>query len=195
MIRSLLLTVLVLGLSAAETGSPAPMFTLPAADGSTVGLAAQQGKYVVLEWVNFDCPFVQKHYGSENIPKLQRDYRAQDVVWLSICSSAPGKQGHFAGEALDQRLAAEGWSGSAYLIDADGSVGKAYDAKTTPQIFIIDPAGTLIYQGGIDSIRSAEIADIAQAVNYVQEALGAAMAGDPVPNPVTKSYGCSVKYP
>jgi peroxiredoxin len=195
MIRSLMLIALAGAIVAVETGSPAPDFALPAADGSSVELSAHQGQYVVLEWVNFDCPFVKKHYGADNMPALQRDYRAQDVVWLTICSSAPGKQGHFAGDALAQRMSSEGWAGSAYLIDADGSVGMAYDAKTTPHLFIVDPAGTLIYQGGIDSIRSADVADIPQAVNYVREALDAAMAGQAVPNPSTKSYGCSVKYP
>lgn len=195
MLRIVSLLCLAASLLALDVGSPAPTFSLTAADGSQVALADHTGGYVVLEWINFDCPFVAKHYGSGNLPALQQRYRDQGVTWLSICSSAPGKQGHFSGDALTQRIQQEGWAGDAYLLDPEGTVGQGYGAKTTPQIFIIDPQGVLIYQGGIDSIRSADQADIAKATPYVSESLDAAMAGQPVPNPSTKPYGCSVKYP
>lgn len=195
MIRIAILSCLAVALVAVETGSPAPAFSLPAADGSSVSLADQQGKYVVLEWVNFGCPFVRKHYDSDNMQNLQKTYGGKDdVVWFTICSSAEGKQGHVASADLGATLKAERWAGTAYLLDTDGSVGKAYDAKTTPHIYVIDPEGTLIYQGGIDSIRSPRTDDVPKAVNYVTETLDAAMAGQPVPNPDTKPYGCSVKY-
>ncbi|MDA3963770.1 MAG: thioredoxin family protein [Planctomycetota bacterium] len=195
MLKLIALCCLATALAAVETGTPAPGFSLTSATGATVSLAEHAGKHVVLEWINVDCPFVKKHYGSGNIPALQKRYTEQGVVWLSICSSAPGKQGNLNGEALTTRLAADGWAGSAYLIDANGTVGKAYDAKTTPHIYIINPAGTLIYQGGIDSIRSADPADIPKAVDYVSTTLDAALAGKPVPTASSKPYGCSVKYP
>lgn len=198
MIRAFILSAIALAAFASEPippGAKAPSFTLPSADGRTVSLAEHAGKTVVLEWVNYDCPFVKKHYqGSGNIPKLQAQAAKDGVVWLSICSSAPGKQGHFAGEALAARIAAEKAVPAAYLIDVDGAVGKAYGAATTPQIVIVDKEGVVRYHGAIDSIRSTDAADVAKATDHVSAALADLAAGRPVATAQTKSYGCSVKY-
>jgi len=197
MTRILALALLATALIAGEPlapGSKAPAFTLADASGTQVSLAGFAGKTVVLEWVNFDCPFVKKHYASGSMPKLQADAKAAGAVWLSICSSAPGKQGHFAGEALTARIAAEKAAPTHYLIDADGAVGRAYGAATTPQMVVIDPAGVVRYHGAIDSIRSTDAADVAKAVNHVSAALAEVMAGKPVTTAQTKPYGCSVKY-
>ncbi len=194
-----LLAVLALALPMAFAGGleidkPAPTFTLKDVEGKSHSLADFKGKFVVLEWINFDCPFVGKHYRSNNMQKLQKTYTAKGVVWLSICSSAPGKQGYFTAEVIKKRLAEAKATPTAYLIDADGTAGKLYGAKTTPHMFIIDPKGTLIYAGGIDDIRSTDVADIAKAKNYVTAALEEALAGKPVTEKVTTPYGCSVKY-
>jgi peroxiredoxin len=178
----------------AAVDAPAPGFTLHDAQGGTHTLADYKGKFVVLEWVNFDCPFVRKHYGSGSMQELQRTMTSQGVIWLSICSSAPGKQGYFEGEALRERIAAEQAVPTAYLVDPDGDVGKLYSAKTTPHMFVIDPKGTLIYAGGIDDKASTDKADMARATNYVTAALKEAMEGKPVAVKITRSYGCSVKY-
>ncbi len=172
----------------------APNFSLTDTHGTTHSLADFQGSYVVLEWINHGCPFVKKHYDSGNMQGLQQEMTNQDVVWLSICSSAPGKQGYFAAEAWNQMTTEKGAQPTAVLLDPDGYVGRQYGAKTTPHMFVIDPQGTLIYQGAIDDHPTADQADIAGAKNYVQAALLQALAGKPVLQPRTKSYGCSVKY-
>ncbi len=180
--------------STASVGAPAPAFTLPDAAGKTHSLSEFRGKYVVLEWVNFGCPFVRKHYDSGNMQGLQKEYREKGVVWLSVCSSAPGKQGYFEGKELTERIAEEKSHATAYLVDKEGTVGQEYGAKTTPHMFIISPEGTLIYEGGIDDKPSTDREDIKTAVNYVREALNAAMNGRPVKVTTSRSYGCSVKY-
>lgn len=187
-------TALAAGNASAKLDSPAPDFTLVDSEGSRHSLTDFQGKWVVLEWVNYDCPFVRKHYGSGNMQRLQKTYTEKGVVWLSVCSSAPGKQGHFSGSELKERIAKEKGAQTAYLVDEDGTVGKAYDAKTTPHMFIVDPKGILVYAGGIDDIASTNQDDIAKAVNYVGAALDAAMAGKPIATKGSKPYGCSVKY-
>jgi len=149
---------------------------------------------VVLEWVNYDCPFVKKHYNSGNMQALQSTYTGLDVVWLSINSSAPGKQGNFTPDEILSRAKEHGAAFSAYLIDADGQVGHSYGAKTTPHMFIIDPQGVLVYAGGIDNIRSTKVEDISRAKNFVSIALDEALAGQPISNSISKPYGCSVKY-
>ena len=193
---TLLLFLVVGNLEAKELkiGKKAPEFTLTASDGKVHNLKDYRGKYVVLEWINYDCPFVRKHYKSENMQTLQKRYTAKDVVWLSICSSAPGKQGNFSNEVIAERSAELGASHTAYLIDADGMVGKWYDAKTTPHMFVIDPEGRLVYMGGIDDIRSTDVKDIPKATNYVAAALDASMAGKKVAVTSSKPYGCGVKY-
>jgi peroxiredoxin len=178
----------------AAVGAPAPTFTLADAGGKTHSLTDFRGKYVVLEWVNFGCPFVRKHYDSGNMQALQKFYAGKGVVWLSICSSAPGKQGYFEGKELTERIATEKSMATAYLVDKEGAVGQAYGAKTTPHMFIINPQGTLIYAGGIDDRASTNREDIKGAVNYVRETLDAAMSGKPVKVSTSRSYGCSVKY-
>ena len=174
--------------------APAPAFTLTDSQGKTHSLSDFRGKFVVLEWVNYDCPFVRKHYGSGNMQNLQKTYTEKGVVWLSVCSSAPGKQGHFSGTALTERIAKEKGNQTAYLVDADGTVGKAYEAKTTPHMYVIDPEGVLIYAGAIDNMPSTDQDDIAKAQNYVAGALDAALAGKAVATKGSKPYGCSVKY-
>jgi hypothetical protein len=178
----------------ARVGAAAPEFTLPDADGTNHSLSDYRGKFVVLEWVNFDCPFVRKHYRSGNMPGLQSTYTGKGIIWLSVCSSAPGRQGYFEKDELKERMATEKAVPTAYLVDADGTVGRAYEAKTTPHMFVINPEGTLIYAGGIDNIRSTDIDDIGKATNYVRAALEAAMNGTDVAVTSSAPYGCSVKY-
>jgi peroxiredoxin len=180
--------------TAPRPGFQAPDFTLPDAAGKNHSLAQYQGKWVVLEWVNYDCPFVKKHYGSGNMQKLQKAASDKGVVWLSINSSAPGKQGHFEGKELAQRMADLKVQPAAYLQDPEGVVGRQYQAKTTPTMFVIDPKGRVVYAGAIDDKPSTDQEDIAGAKNYVQTALDAAMAGKAVETAATQSYGCGVKY-
>ena len=183
-------------LLAIEPGAAAPGFTLASATGASVSLSDFAGKTVVLEWVNYDCPFVKKHYsGSGNMPKLQAEWRAKGIIWLSVCSSTTGKQGHLSGQALLDRIAAEKAAPTAYLIDANGTVGKAYEAKSTPTMAIIKPDGTIAYFGAIDSKRSANPADIADATNYVNAALTSLLAGEAIAVPRTNAYGCGISDP
>lgn len=195
------ITLMVLALSfslgvAADVGidKPAPDFTLKDVKGIEHSLSDYEGKYIVLEWINFGCPFVQKHYKSGNMQKLQKKYTDKGVVWLSICSSAPGKQGHHSAEEIETQLKEWKAAQTAYLIDEEGIVGRMYGAKTTPHMFIINPEGHLIYAGGIDDIRSTDVDDIQKAKNYVAAALDAAMAGKEIADQSTQPYGCSVKY-
>lgn len=178
----------------ARVGKTAPDFTLTGVDGEKYTLSEMRGDYVVLEWINFDCPFVKKHYHSGNMQALQQKYRDQGVHWLTICSSAPGKQGYFEGEELTDRIEKEKWNGTAYLIDADGRVGKMYNAKTTPNMYVIDPEGVLLYAGAIDNKPTTKQDDIKGSVNYVVETMNAVTNGRDVEVAVTQPYGCSVKY-
>jgi len=190
------MTVAVISAQAAElrTGNPAPEFTLTDTNGKSHNLSDFKGKYVVLEWINHGCPFVVKHYSSGNMQALQKEYTGKDVVWLSICSSAEGKQGHMSNEDWNSTMAEKGAACTAILIDEDGTVGKLYDARTTPHMYVIDPEGNLIYQGAIDDKRSTEASDIATSENYVRSALTQAMANEPVAKAQTQPYGCGVKY-
>jgi peroxiredoxin len=195
----LLLSLLTLTLhqparSAAEPGEAAPEFTLTDSKGTSHKLSDFRGKFVVLEWLNHECPFVKKHYSSGNMQKLQQEYTAKGVVWLSIISSAPGKQGHRTGPQAEADTKDKNAAPTAVLLDPSGEVGKKYDAKTTPEMFVLDKEGKILYAGAIDSIKSTDSADIAKAENHVRQALNAALAGQPVPTPKTKPYGCSVKY-
>ena len=180
--------------AAAVVGHPAPPLELKDSNGKTVKLDAFKGKFVVLEWVNFQCPFVGKHYGSGNMQKLQKEYTGKDVIWLSICSSAKGKQGYVTATGAREAMKERGASPSRFLLDPNGTAGKAYGAKTTPHMFVVDPKGTLLYAGAIDDKPSTDRDDIPTAKNYVAAALDAAMAGKPVETSSTQSYGCSVKY-
>lgn len=178
----------------ATTGQKAPDFTLADTHGKNHSLAQYAGKTVVLEWVNFKCPFVGKHYDSGNMQKLQKDYTGKGVVWLSICSSAAGKPGNLPLEELNELLKSKGAAPTAYLVDSDGKVGRLYGAMTTPDMFVIDPAQKIVYSGAIDDKVSTDVSDVAHAKNYVVAALDEVMAGKPVKVASTKSYGCSVKY-
>ena len=182
------------GHAAAIIGKPAPPIELRDSDGKTVRLDAFKGKFVVLEWVNFHCPFVGKHYRSGNMQKLQKKYTDEGVVWLSICSSAPGKQGYVTGSEAKELEKEKGAAPSRFLLDPKGTVGKAYGAKTTPHMFVIDPKGTVVYNGAIDDKPSTNQADIATAKNYLAAALDASMSGKKVEIAASQPYGCSVKY-
>lgn len=190
----ILLSVIGAALAAPQTGQPAPEFALTDSNGKSHKLSDFKGKFVVLEWLNHGCPFVKKHYGSGNMQKLQKEYTGKDVVWLSIVSSAPGKQGHMSPAETNKAKEESGSAATAVLIDEDGTVGRLYDAKTTPHMFVVNPEGVLIYMGAIDSVKSPDPADIAGAKNYVKQALDEAMAGKPVSEPTTTAYGCGVKY-
>ena len=181
---------------AAAKEQVAPDFTLPAASGAKHTLSDFKGKWVVLEWVNYDCPFVKKHYDASHtrMQTLQATYTGKDVVWLSICSSAPGKQGHMDARQGLERKRALGAKPTALLLDPEGKVGRLYRAKTTPDMRVIDPNGVVVYAGAIDSVRSRSAADVAGATNYVQEVLDAGLAGKPLPHSSQAPYGCSVKY-
>jgi len=179
---------------AAGVGQPAPAFELLDVGGKPVKLADHLGKHVVLEWTNPSCPFVQKHYGSSNMQALQKDFTARGVVWLSISSTAPSHVDYLAPAALTAKYKAWGASSSALLMDDSGRVGRAYGARTTPHMFVIDPKGVLVYAGAIDDKRSADPADVASAKNLVRAALGESLAGRPVSTPSSAPYGCSVKY-
>jgi peroxiredoxin len=181
-------------LSGAEAEKKAPDFTLKDLDGKERSLSDFKGKIVVLEWTNYECPFVKKHYGSGNMQALQKKYTGKGVVWLSICSSAPGKQGNLTLEQWRKRSKQAKSLATAILPDPTGATGKKYGAKTTPHMFVIDAKGDLVYQGAIDDKRSWDPKTIKGATNYVAQALDATLKGDAVPTNATKSYGCSVKY-
>ena len=177
-----------------EIGKPAPAFSLVDANGKTHQLSDYAGKTVVLEWFNPGCPFVKKHYGAENMQKQQAAAGKDGVVWLTVSSSAAGKQGYLDGPAANKVMAE--WKGSpaAVLLDHNGTVGHAYGAKTTPHMFVIDAEGVFRYNGAIDSIPSADKADLADATQYVSAALSALADGKPVDPSLSQPYGCSVKY-
>ena len=197
-VLSLALVLLLFGtkLLVAEplVAEKAPDFTLTDTNGVSHTLSDFQGRYVVLEWVNYDCPFVRKHYKSGNMQDLQKEYTQRKVVWLSICSSAEGKQGQFSNAEIKNRMNEYDASPTHYLNDLDGSVGRLYQAKTTPHMFIINPEGILVYQGAIDNHPFFWEKGLFDATNYIREALDYAMNGQSVAVTNTKSYGCSVKY-
>ncbi|HPE01118.1 MAG TPA: thioredoxin family protein [Burkholderiaceae bacterium] len=175
-------------------GQPAPTFKLEDVNGRTVSLADLRGRYVVLEWNNPNCPFVRKHYASGNMQSLQARYGADKVAWLLVNSTAPGTEDYMDGKKLAAWLAEQKSQPTALLLDPSGEVGRAYAAKVTPQMVVIDPRGTVIYNGAIDDKRSANAADVAGARNYVAAALDEARAGKPVSVASTTPYGCTVKY-
>jgi len=179
---------------AATVGQPAPEFSAPDLQGKPVKLSDFKGKFVVLEWVNPECPYVRRHYDSGNMPSLQKELGSKDVVWLAINSSSPSSGEFTPPEGMAKWLAAKGAGPKATLIDKDGKVGRLYRARTTPHMYVIDPRGQLIYAGAIDDKRWASAADTKNAHNHVRAALGEAMAGKPVSVTSTSPYGCSVKY-
>jgi AhpC/TSA family len=177
-----------------EVGQPAPDFGAVDSQGKTRHLGDFKGKTVVLEWTNADCPFTRKHYTSGNMQSLQALARQRSVVWLSIISSAPGKQGYVDGTGAEELTRTRHAMPTAVLLDPSGAVGRLYHAKTTPHMFVIDAQGNLRYMGGIDSLATTEVTDIQTAEPYLKEALLAVVDDKPVAHPVTRPYGCSVKY-
>ena len=180
--------------AAATVGQPAPAFTLSDTNGKTVNLADYKGKTVVLEWHNPECPFVKKHYDSANMQGLQSRYTKDDVVWLAVSSTEPSHQDYKKPEVMNAILKTSKATPTAYLMDESGATGKNYGAKTTPHMYVINGQGTLVYAGGIDDKRSADIADIKIAKNFVSAALDEMKAGKPISVSTSTPYGCSVKY-
>ncbi len=178
----------------ATPGQDAPAFQVRDTQGRSQALADYKGKYVVLEWTNPDCPFVKKWYTGGAMQELQKALTAEGVVWLTINSGAPGKQGHRTAERWNELAKQQNSAATALIIDESGEIGRAYGAKTTPHMFVIGPDGKVIYAGAIDSKPSADPADIPGAVNYVKQAIGEAKAGKVVSVPSARPYGCSVKY-
>jgi hypothetical protein len=181
-------------LAGVAVGQPAPDFSLTDINGHVRKLSDYRGKTVVLEWTNPECPIVQKHYLSGNMPSLQKSATASGVIWLSINSGHAGGEGDYDAAQVAQWLGKTGAAPTAYMRDQDGTVGHLYGAKATPHMFVVSADGTLVYQGAIDSIPSADPADIAQATNYVKAALDALKAGRPVAVATSRAYGCAVKY-
>jgi peroxiredoxin len=179
---------------AVKIGEAAPGFNARDSNGKAQNLADYRGKYVVLEWHNRQCPYVHKHYSSGNMQKLQRKWTDKGVVWFTVISSAPGQQGYMAAEEENAFVKKMNASPTAVLLDPSGEVGHLYDAKTSPHMFVINPQGILIYDGAIDDKPTTDLDDVPTATNYVSLALEQAMAGNQVKTPVTRPYGCSVKY-
>ncbi len=175
-------------------GEVAPDFSAQSSQGETVHLSDYKGKLIVLEWTNFGCPFVKKHYNSENMQKLQKEFTQKGVVWLSIVSSAEGKQGFSSPKQAEQDRIAHKSNATKFLLDPKGITGKLFGAQTTPHMFVINAEGKVVYAGAIDDTPSADAADVKTAKNYVRMALNEVLAGKPVTVANTKSYGCSVKY-
>ncbi len=180
--------------AAAVPGQPAPDFTLTDTRGKTVRLADFRGRHVVLEWTNPGCPFVRKHYDSGNMQALQQDAAGRGVAWLVINSTGTGHGDYLAPAQLQRWMDGQKAAATATLMDEDGRVGRAYAARVTPHMYLIDPQGRLVYAGGIDSIPSARAEDIPAATNHVRVALGEALAGQPLSRPTSPAYGCSIKY-
>jgi len=192
----LVLTLLLVGsaFGAAAVGKSAPDFTVKDMNGKEQKLSDYKGKFVVLEWLNYGCPFVGKHYGSGNMQSLQKEWTGKGVVWLSVISSAPGEQGNSSGTKALADYKAKGSQATTVLLDNGGTLGKSYGAATTPHMFVIGPDGNLLYNGGIDDKPTTEIADVKVAKNYVSAALKEAMDGKPITMARSQPYGCNVKY-
>lgn len=181
-------------MAAPAVGQPAPSFVAVDSKGRQHKLDDLKGKVVVLEWTNHECPYVQKHYKSSNMQNLQKQAKQAGVVWLSVISSAPGQQGNVDGAKADELTASRNAEPTAVLLDPQGEVGKIYDARTTPHMYVIDAKGVLRYAGGIDSIATAKPADIEKADPFFKTAMQSVLKGENVAQPVTRPYGCSVKY-
>jgi peroxiredoxin len=177
-----------------RVGSPAPDFVGTDSNGKSVALKDLRGHIVVLEWSNNQCPFVGKHYRSGNMQSLQKEATKEGIVWLTVLSSAPGEQGNVTAAEANDLTRSRGAAPTAVILDPSGTIGSAYGARTTPHMFVIDKSGTLVYMGGIDDRATTDVADISTAKNYVRLALTAVISGTPVQDPVTRPYGCSVKY-
>jgi len=182
------------GATAAKVGEPAPDFTAPPTKGTPVSLGEYKGKIVILEWTNHECPYVRKHYESGNMQALQREATGQGVVWLTLISSAKGEQGYVSAGQADDLTAVRKATPTAVLLDEKGTVGHLYGATNTPHMYVVDKAGMLVYAGAIDDRPTTRRADVQGANNYVRAALESVAAGQPVKTPVTRAYGCTVKY-
>ena len=178
----------------AIVGKQAPHFKLINTEGKKIDLKEYKGKTVVLEWLNHGCPYVKKHYNSGNMQRLQKDFTQKDVIWLSVVSSAPGKQGHYSAKDANKISKKVGAHPTHYLMDPDGTVGRLYGAKTTPHMYIISKGGKLIYAGAIDDKPSTDTDDISKAKNYIRTALNAITSGKGFAQTSNKPYGCSIKY-
>jgi peroxiredoxin len=189
-----LVALVAFGSEPPAVGTAAPDFSLTDAKGKTHSLSQYKGKYVVLEWFNPECPFVKKHYGSSNMQNLQKEFTDKGVVWLTIDSNAPGTQGSLTPEEADKIATSWKTHETALLLDPEGSAGRAYGAKNTPNMVIINPEGKIIYHGAIDNKATPNPSDIPSSTNYVKAALDQSLAGKTVSTPETKPYGCSVKY-
>jgi peroxiredoxin len=189
-----LVTTGLYALDPPPVGSAAPDFSAPDTNGKTHSLSQYKGKYLVLEWFNPECPFVKKHYGSGNMQKLQEEYTSKGVVWLTIDSNAPGSEGNLSADAASKVMT--GWKTrqTALLLDPEGKAGRAYGAKNTPNMVVINPEGKIVYEGAIDSKATPNPADIPSSTNYVKVALDESLEGKPITTSTTKPYGCSVKY-
>lgn len=179
---------------ALEVGKPAPEFSGITSEGKTIKLSDFKGKPVVLEWLNHGCPFVKKHYDGKNMQALQKASSEKGAVWISVISSAKGKQGHSDAKQAEADRKKVGSMASHIVLDEAGQIGKMYGAETTPHMYVINAKGELVYQGAIDDKPSTDVADIKGSKNYVMPALDSAIAGKPAPLAQTKAYGCSVKY-
>jgi len=175
-------------------GTNAPDFSLTDSKGKTQSVSQYKGKYVVLEWFNPECPFVKKHYGSGNMQKLQTEFTSKGIVWLTIDSNAPGLEGNLTAEQANAKIAEWKTKQTALVLDPEGKAGRAYGAKNTPHMFVINPEGKIVYEGAIDSKATPNPSDIASSTNYVKVALEESLAGKTVSNANTRPYGCSVKY-
>ena len=175
-------------------GTAAPDFSLTDSNGKSHSLSQYKGKYIVLEWFNPECPFVKKHYGSDNMQKLQQEYTSKGVVWLTIDSNAPGAEGNMTPEQAQKIMSSWKTHQTALLLDPESKVARSYGAKNTPDMIVINPEGKIVYEGAIDNKATPNANDIPSSTNYVKAALDESLAGKPVSNPTTKPYGCSVKY-
>ena len=173
---------------------PAPAFTVSDTRGNTHTLDAYRGKWVVLEWFNHSCPYTKKHYKSDNMQSLQREYTGRGVVWISVISSAPGKDGYGSAADADKLTIEKKASPSFVVRDTAGTLGRMYGARNTPHLFVIDPAGVLRYAGAIDDKPTSKAKDVKDAKNYVKAALDAGLSGQPIAVATTQPYGCDVKY-
>jgi len=180
--------------AAPQIGQPAPDFTATDIEGKPVKLSDLRGKTVVLEWTNNECPYVVKHYGSGNMQALQRDATKDGVVWITLISSAKDEQGHVSPAEAAELTKSRNAAPTEIVLDESGKIGRSYEARTTPHMFVINPEGKLVYMGGIDDKPTSRVSDIAGAKNYVRAALDAVKAGQPVATPIARPYGCSIKY-
>jgi len=187
-------TISELEKSTAMVGDLAPNFDLVDSEGKRITLGDYRGKFVVLEWTNFDCPYVQKLYDNGTMQKLQKDYRAKKVAWLTICSTAPGDQGYFTGKDLENELKKMNWDGNNYLIDQNKKAAGLYKVSTTPEIYIVNKQGILVYAGAVDDEAISDNKNIPYSKNYVAQALDDALLGNQVQLDSTEPYGCPLQY-